>query len=99
MAALADTDGAELDAGVPQTVGPAPQELLNLLGRASVVKSKSGLNLPNSASRTEPPTRYSSWPAASNADSQPAQHGRVLIQGYRSGGKQLDIGFGHVRSA
>ncbi|COY21481.1 Uncharacterised protein [Mycobacterium tuberculosis] len=37
-------------------------------GRASVVKSRSGLNRPNSASRTEPPTRYNSCPAAANTD-------------------------------
>ena len=29
---LADADGAELDAGVPQRVGPRPQRLLHLLG-------------------------------------------------------------------
>ena len=32
VAALADADGAELDAGVPQRVGPRPQDALHLLG-------------------------------------------------------------------
>lgn len=32
VVALADADGAELDAGVPQRVGPAAQKFLHLLG-------------------------------------------------------------------
>src|ERR1700687_6312134 len=32
LAVLADTDGAELDSGVPQRVGPRPQYSLHLLG-------------------------------------------------------------------
>ncbi len=35
-------------------------------GRALVAKSRSSPSLPRSASRTEPPTRCSSWPAAAN---------------------------------
>ena len=36
-------------------------------GGASVVRSRSGLARPSSASRTVPPTRYSEWPAARKA--------------------------------
>ncbi len=35
-------------------------------GRASVAKSRSVIGRCSTASRTEPPTRYSSWPAAAN---------------------------------
>src|SRR5699024_3876597 len=41
-------------------------------GRASVVRSRSLPSRPSSASRTEPPTRCSSWPASTNRVDRPS---------------------------
>ena len=69
-------------------------------GRASVAKSRSGLSRPSSASRTEPPTRYSSWPAAANSEPSSRSRSRVRVQGDRGGGQQIGVlrGFGHGES-
>ena len=72
LAALAvqlDADGAELDAGRPDRLVAAIEASSSRIrsGRASVVKSRSSCGRPISASRTEPPTRCSWWPAAAKS--------------------------------
>ena len=65
MAALADADRAEIDAGVPQVVGPLPQDLLNLLGagvsgEVQVGTQPAQQGVPHGTANGVP----NSWPAA-----------------------------------
>ena len=62
-------------------VGPPPHDLLHLLGAGVGGRSPSRDSTgPASASRTEPPTRYNSWPAAANAAPSSRSTGACLFK-------------------
>ena len=61
----------------------APESACTSSGSASVAKSRSAPSRPMIASRTLPPTRYSSWPASANTSPRPRSDVGVPVQRHR----------------
>ena len=71
-AALAQPHGAEVDPGLPHRVRPALGDREHLLGPGVRGQVEVAGARPRKTSRTEPPTRASSWPRRANSRTSPA---------------------------
>lgn len=99
--ALADADGAEFDSGVPQVVGPPPQDLLHLLGARVGGEVQVGAQPAQQGIAHRTADEVELVARGVERRTQLAQHRRMLVERDRGGGQQLGIlgGVRHVRSA
>jgi len=99
VAVLADANRAEFDAGIPQRVGPRPQQFLHLLGprvggEIQVIAQAAEQRVAHAATdEVQLVARVSEYPAEFT------QHRAVLVQRDLRGGQQFGISsrIGHVR--
>ncbi|EUA37214.1 polynucleotide adenylyltransferase/metal dependent phosphohydrolase domain protein [Mycobacterium avium subsp. avium 2285 (R)] len=99
--ALADADGAELDSGVPQVVGPPPQDLLHLVGARVGGEVQVGAQPAQQGIAHRTADEVELVARGVERRTQLTQHRRMLVERDRGGGQQLGIlgGVRHVRSA